>query len=321
MNHALHPARHSGTWATRCFAADAGEDISEPLLFGLGRTAWYSFNPAQPHPFLRTFHPERVSRIFMALNVPTETFHFWTTKPLQPLDLLWLNSTRLLLEVDQNILEAGVSESELSNRFGRYCVWVKEVRYESGENYWPWVTLQVPGKEQEITVDGAVLAAAWRTTEPGVFRHTCYAPYSKAIRWKKRAVIEHAVQHYVRQMRASQSAHGYSGIKALRCFTEALERDDKPIDFETTRYWARSDGGAAAHRDLLADFFLEAADVICEPQLERAAAAYRGIATAWRSLLCSSELRPGAAVVPTLHAIAAAESEALELLQHCCKTD
>ncbi|MGA7219324.1 MAG: hypothetical protein WBX38_13460 [Candidatus Sulfotelmatobacter sp.] len=304
-------ATHSACWAVRRFAAQVGEDISEALLFGLGRTAWYCFRAHAGTSDLLTYHPLRVPRMFMALNVPADSYRCWTSAPLTPAALCGC-SGKMLLEVDRTIFAAKANGKAEGDPYAprHYCVWTAGLAENSTADGWPFVELQVPHCDNPVVVEGGSLARGWRAPGDRAAAYTFYVSHTTGIRWKPRAQTRLCIEQWVHQMRQAKSPYGLGGLSALPAFADALENGS--ADLERTRRYALADGGAAGHRDLLSGFLFEAAELLNAPVLSRAAASYTEIATAWR-VLFGDQLtdRECAQTIREIHVL---EYEALEEL-------
>ena len=312
MGHNPSRMTHSACWAVRRFATELGEEISEALLFGVGRTAWYCFRSEDQHPVLLTYHPLRVSRMFLALNVPTEVYRCWTDKPLTPDALSGCDGKTLLLEVDKSIFDADDTNEFDAGTPRDYCVWTSRlIQQSTAEGGWPLVELRVPHSDNPVTLDGSLLASGWRTLAKEVAAYTFYLPYTATILWNRQVQIRLAIQQWIHQMRQTASPYGLGGLEALPAFADSLE--NHAADIEQTRRYAFMDGGQAGHRDLLSEFFAEAAEILQDPVLSEAAIAYANIASAWRGVLTGTARGADcASVIRDVYALECEEVQRLE---------
>jgi hypothetical protein len=277
------PAVHSASWAVRLFAGQYGEDISESMLFGIGLSSWYGLPTGDPVPFLLTFHPDRLLRMLIALNVPTEVYHCWCTRPPTPDDLAPIRGRRVLLELNRSILRSGESTFGASPSFRRYCVWTTGQEYQPEDGTWPSLELDVPDSKDPITVDGLTLIHAWVHSGDAFGDYRYYVPAIKQLRWNPRVVVRAALGQHLHQMEFGCFNLGWGGMRALKVFSEMLD-DHSPTAFDATRMGAPSDGGMWGHRDLMATFLAEATELLGLPQLLETSAIYREIADQWHGL-------------------------------------
>jgi len=305
--------RHSGSWLVQQFAQQFGDTISEPVVFGIGRTAWYClYSRGAGVPFLLTYHPQRVERMFMAINVATETYHCWTTKPISRSEIYCFEHGNVLPQLDKKKLESGFDESGNDSDPRYFCVWPVRVIPPSDEHGWPSAEVRIPGINDPVIIEGEILARSWRACRQELAEHSFYLPYVRSVRWNRRVVIRLAIQQWIHQMEQRNSQYGVAGLDALAKLADILSEGDTAV-WNRTRGQALEDGGASGMRDLWARFLEEAADELRDPVLPEAAALYWQVAELWSAMFAA--VQPATEVARSVRHVLEIEKAALQMLQ------
>ena len=273
---------HSGSWVVGFWARHHGAHFSEASLFGIGRTAWYGFDPTAQDPRFYTYHPNRVMRTLIALNIATAVYRRVTTARLPSPHAELARGFPVLLEVNEARLTPAGSGQD------GYCLCYMG---QAGEASPELIPVHTPHNvEEPLAVEAGTLVSAWQQPTPLGYQHTVYVPMARTIATSLAHVIPHSISQYVAQMTESLSGERPGGLDGLRAFIRYCRRNDSAV--ATTLHGAlESDGGPHSQRTLMSHFLLEAAAILGQPSLRAVATLYEEIAALWIEVMRSVALK------------------------------
>jgi hypothetical protein len=304
-------ARHSSSWALKTVLALDGKDsgLSEPLLFGLGAGAWYSWHPQRK--LLKGLHPDRIARALLALNVPAFCHRHLDEGVFRQLEERRRAERPVIANLGLHALAGGEPVSAEDD--GDFSVVV--VSFEGATREASRVHFLSHLSDRVVTRSAAEFARSWFVGEDGLELAGCFIHQStkgSPLRWDPAFALRQALWQYHEQMSPNRLGGEITGLAALDDILESLEAGLR-VPLRSTWKRARADGGAQFHRDLMAAFFTECGDRLGAVSLHDAALELLQSGYLWSrvfALVEEGQDRPGQ-IIPLLQRIRAAEQEAL----------
>lgn len=307
---------HSSSWALKTALALDGKDtgLSEPLLFGLGASAWYSWHPKRK--VLKGLHPDRIVRALLGLNITTICYRHLDEGVFHQLE----ERRRAERPVIANLGLHALSDKEpmLAEDDGDFSVVVLSFEGDARDLPRSRVHYLSHLSDRVVTRSAPDFARSWFVGEEGLelagwFIHlsTKGAP----LQWDQAFSVRRAVWQYREQMRGNRIGEEITGLAALDHILETLEAGLR-VSLRATGKRARLDGGAQFHRDLMAAFLTEAGDCLGAPGLHEAALELLQSGYVWSRVFAMVEegRDQPEALIPLLRRIRAAEQKALDHL-------
>jgi hypothetical protein len=308
---------HSSSWALKTALALDGKDagLSEPLLFGLGASAWYSWHPRRK--LLKGLHPDRVARALLGLNITTICYRHLDEGVFRQLEERRRAERPVIANLGLHAL-AGREPISREDDDGDFSVVVLSFEGDAGDLARSRVHYLTHLSEAVVTRPAPEFARSWFVGEEGLELAGWFIHLSQKgapLQWDPAFSVRRAVWQYREQMRGNRLGDELTGLAALDHLLEALEAGVR-VPLRATARRARLDGGAQFHRDVMAAFLTEAGDLLGAPGLHEAALELLQSGYLWSRVLgMVDEGRDHPeALLPLLRRIRGAEQEALDHL-------
>jgi hypothetical protein len=307
---------HSSSWALKTALALDGKDtgLSEPLLFGLGASAWYSWHPKRK--LLKGLHPDRIVRAMLGLNIDTLCYRHLDEGVFVQLE----ERRRAERPVIANLGLHALADKEpvAAEDDGDFSVVVLSLEGEAADLAQARVHYLSHLSERVLTRSAPEFARSWFVGEDGLelagwFIHL--STKGSPLQWDPAFSVRRALWQYAEQMRDNRIGDELTGLGALDHIIETLAVGHR-VSLRATWNRARLDGGAQFHRDLMAAFLTEAGDLLGELALHDAALELLQSGYLWSRVFALVEEgrdHPDQ-LIPPLERIRAAEQRALDHL-------
>jgi hypothetical protein len=310
---------HSSSWALKTALALDGKDtgLSEPLLFGLGASAWYSWHPKRK--LLKGLHPDRIVRALLGLNITTICYRHLDEGVFRQLEERRRAERPVIANLGLHAL-ADKEPVDLSGAEddGDFSVVVLSFEGDAADLPGSRVHYLSHLSEHVVTRPAPEFARSWFVGEEGLelagwFIHL--STKGSPLQWDPKFSVQRAVWQYREQMRGNRCGDEITGLAALDHVIETLEAGLR-VPLRASARRSRLDGGPQFHRDVMAAFLTEAGDLLGAPGLHDAALELLQSGYVWSrvfTMVDDGRDHPEA-LLPLLRRIRASEQKALDHL-------
>jgi hypothetical protein len=305
--------RHSSSWALSTVLTMDGKGAvpSDALLFGLGASAWYSWN--ERSQVLKGLHPDRVVRALLALNITTMCYRHLDEGAFKQLE----ERRHLERPAIANLgLRSMAGQGAALEDDGDFSVVVVDFEGDAADLDGARVHYLSALEHGTRTCPALEFARSWFAGPDGERLAGWFVPLSVKdvpLQWNTAFSLRRSLWQFSEQMRTNRLGQEITGLGALDRLMDVLQTGTGPLLRPT---WSRAclDGGAQFHRDLMAAFLAESADLLDAPELARAALDLSEAGRLWASVfeLVEQGCEAPDLLLPLLRRIRRAESSAID---------